>query len=83
MRHQHGRVYYFCSLRCAERFDARETSTDVEPTIELPRDPVCGMTVNPLEAINAVGPDDVTYYFCGEGCRHAFLDAPTPHVEHH
>lgn len=83
MRHQLGRDYYFCSLRCAERFDAQETSTDVGQMDETQRDPVCGMVVNPLDAVSAVGPDDVTYYFCGEGCRHAFLDAPTSHVEHH
>lgn len=83
MRHQHGRDYYFCSLRCAERFDARENVFDVDPTGQVHVDPVCGMEVDPLEAISARGPDGVTYYFCGEGCRHTFFTKPTSHVEHH
>jgi uncharacterized membrane protein YraQ (UPF0718 family)/YHS domain-containing protein len=83
MRHQHGRNYYFCSLRCAERFDAQEISDDVEEPTPIQKDPVCGMTVNSLDAISAVGPDDVTYYFCGVGCRNTFLDAPTSHATHH
>jgi YHS domain-containing protein len=41
------------------------------------------MTVDPDEALSAVGSDNVTYYFCGEGCRNAFLAAPTSHAEHH
>jgi uncharacterized protein len=83
MRHQHGRDYYFCSLRCAERFDAHETPAQPDHTTGTLTDPVCGMTVNPQEAISALGPDGVTYYFCGEGCRRTFLEAPSTHVEHH
>jgi hypothetical protein len=83
MRHHQGRDYYFCSLRCAERFDAREIPPESRATVPGPIDPICGMTVDPDEALSAVGSDNVTYYFCGEGCRNAFLAAPTSHAEHH
>ncbi len=45
-----------------------------------PRDPVCGMAVNPEVAIAAglvADHDGQTYYFCGRGCRLEFLDDPT------
>lgn len=43
------------------------------------KDPVCGMNVNP-EVARAAGlvaeHEDVSYYFCGRGCRLEFLDDP-------
>jgi xanthine dehydrogenase accessory factor len=40
------------------------------------RDPVCGMDVAAVDAsLHADGPDGVVY-FCGPGCRAAFLDNP-------
>jgi uncharacterized membrane protein YraQ (UPF0718 family)/YHS domain-containing protein len=39
------------------------------------RDPVCGMTVDRAKALSATV-DGKTYYFCGEGCRAAFLAEP-------
>jgi Cu+-exporting ATPase len=44
-----------------------------------PRDPVCGMSVEPAraEANGLVAEHDgVTYYFCGRGCLLDFRDDP-------
>jgi Cu+-exporting ATPase len=44
-----------------------------------PRDPVCGMTVDPAQA-EAAGlvteHAGATYYFCGRGCLLEFRDDP-------
>jgi xanthine dehydrogenase accessory factor len=37
-------------------------------------DPICGMTVACVPASPSVVVDGVTYWFCGVGCRQAFLD---------
>ena len=38
------------------------------------KDPICGMTVNPSNSVQAER-DGVTHYFCGEECREQFLGA--------
>lgn len=40
--------------------------------IEMVRDPVCGMMVNPETAIKQ-NVDGKTYYFCSESCRKEFV----------
>jgi uncharacterized membrane protein YraQ (UPF0718 family)/YHS domain-containing protein len=40
------------------------------------KDPMCGMTVDRTKALRAER-DGKTYYFCGEGCRQAFLTGST------
>ena len=71
-----GTTYYFCSLRCAERFDQGEEPTTMsmhgDPNGDAV-DPICEMRVNSAEALSAIGPDGETYYFCGPGCRRAYL----------
>jgi len=50
---------------------------------ELVRDPVCGMTVNPLHAGAScvIGQErKMTYYFCIEACRDRFLAEPGRYV---
>ena len=83
-RERHGETFYFCSLRCAERFDASATLPPTPTMREDPHgdalDPVCGMTVNSASAPSAVGSDGTTYYFCGEGCRSTFVTSPAPGV---
>jgi YHS domain-containing protein len=39
-------------------------------------DPVCGMAVAAVASSVRAEYDGVTYWFCGEGCRAAFVDAP-------
>jgi xanthine dehydrogenase accessory factor len=43
---------------------------------ELVRDPVCGMMVAPVDASPHVETPSGTVYFCGTGCRNAYLDNP-------
>ncbi len=65
VRERSGQTYYFCSLRCAERFDRGEESTMHEDLNGDAVDPICEMRVNSA--------DGATYYFCGEGCRRTYL----------
>ena len=39
-------------------------------------DPVCGMTVAVSEAALSLVDNELTVYFCGPGCRQAYLDSP-------
>jgi uncharacterized membrane protein YraQ (UPF0718 family)/YHS domain-containing protein len=80
-----GETFYFCSQRCAERFDRRE---DASPMLEDVGgdqiDPVCNMRVDSSSALRALGSDTVTYYFCSEGCRSTFLSgSSTPSGSQH
>jgi xanthine dehydrogenase accessory factor len=43
-------------------------------------DPVCGMTVAAVESTLHAEIDGVTYWFCAEGCRRAFLEDPASHA---
>jgi xanthine dehydrogenase accessory factor len=40
------------------------------------KDPVCGMTVAAVDASLPADHGGTTYWFCGPGCRAAFVDAP-------
>ncbi len=42
----------------------------------MERDPVCGMSVDPLRAAAQVEHDDKNYFFCGKGCAEKFRAAP-------
>ncbi len=76
IRVRDGVTHYFCSLRCAERFDHGEEPTPMAMN-EDPHgdavDPICEMRVNSATALSAEGPDGTTHYFCGPGCRRAYL----------
>jgi YHS domain-containing protein len=81
-RERDGETYYFCSDRCARRFDAGGAphSDERNPMTETMshdpngthRDPVCGMRVNPDTAAASAEFEGETYYFCSPGCRTAF-----------
>ena len=45
-------------------------------TGEMVRDPVCGMMVAPVDATPHVETPNDVVYFCGTGCRNAYLDNP-------
>jgi Cu+-exporting ATPase len=42
----------------------------------MERDPVCGMSVDPLRAAAQVEHADKNYFFCGKGCAEKFRAAP-------
>lgn len=64
-------IFYFCSLRCAEKFDARGADMVSDEHGDAV-DPVCGMRVNSKTALSALDTDGLTYYFCSPGCRTTF-----------
>jgi len=68
-----GVTCYFCSLRCAEKFDDGQGHAPASDASDDAVDPVCAMRVHTKEAPRALGPDGVTYYFCSPGCRTTFL----------
>ena len=50
----------------------------------LPRDPVCGMAVEPDRAREnglMAEHEGVTYYFCGRGCLLEFRDDPGQYLD--
>lgn len=44
------------------------------------KDPVCGMSVEPLKAAAASVHRGQTYYFCSTSCRDKFEQAPEKHL---
>lgn len=48
----------------------------VEGVVEVAVDPVCGMEVAVIPASLSARHGDTSVYFCGTGCRQAFLDDP-------
>ena len=47
------------------------------------KDPVCGMEVSRLTAIDECVYQDKTYYFCAGTCREAFEANPEKYIRHH
>jgi xanthine dehydrogenase accessory factor len=47
---------------------------------EVRRDPVCGMVVAPVDASTHVETPSGMIYFCGTGCRNAYLDNPSAYA---
>ena len=47
------------------------------------KDPVCGMEVSRLTAIEELGYKGKTYYFCAKVCREAFETEPEKYIRHH
>ncbi len=48
---------------------------------EMVTDPVCGMRIDPDDAVGSAEHDDTTYYFCSEACRDAFVADPHAFVD--
>lgn len=44
------------------------------------RDPVCGMWIDPADAVGKAEHDGDTYYFCHDGCREWFQADPSRYV---
>ena len=47
------------------------------------KDPVCGMELSRLSAIEEMDYEGKTYYFCSAGCREAFEAEPEKYLRHH
>ena len=48
---------------------------------EMVQDPVCGMMVAPVDASHHVETPSGVVYFCGTGCRNAYLDNPSAYAQ--
>ena len=44
------------------------------------KDPVCGMTISPADAVETVEYEGTTYYFCSRDCAESFREAPEDYV---
>lgn len=77
-----GRIYYFCSIGCQTIFDTNPAGNAQRPspTATLTRDPVCGMMVEPEQALHGLEYGGRTYYFCSTGCRNVFTANPAEYV---
>ncbi|AXS83608.1 MULTISPECIES: YHS domain-containing protein [Marinobacter] len=47
------------------------------------KDPVCGMEVSPIAAVDQLIHEGKTYYFCSEACSEAFEAEPARYLRHH
>jgi xanthine dehydrogenase accessory factor len=61
--------------------DHDEPPRPVPELTELVRDPVCGMMVAPVDASPHVETPTGVVYFCGTGCRNAYLDNPLAYAQ--
>lgn len=44
------------------------------------RDPVCGMDIDPQNAVASMDYDGKTYYFCSDGCYQSFQADPAKYA---
>lgn len=44
------------------------------------RDPVCGMDIDPQNAVASMDYDGQTYYFCSDGCHAGFQADPAKYA---
>ena len=87
-----GQTYYFCNLKCREKFVAdpekylnsavAESCSDSTPALSSPlakmlvTDPVCKMTFPPAQAADKMEYQGKTYYFCNPNCKVKFAADP-------
>jgi xanthine dehydrogenase accessory factor len=58
-----------------------DTAEPAHNLAETVRDPVCGMMVAPMDASPHVETPTGMVYFCGTGCRNAYLDNPLAYAQ--
>lgn len=72
-----GETYYFCCAGCKQTFDkSPEKYLATNQASTAPRDPVCGMSVDPGSAKYVSEHQGETYYFCCAGCKKQFDKNP-------
>ena len=47
---------------------------------QLVKDPVCGMKINPADAVATIEHDGTTYSFCSQDCADSFRESPEDYV---
>ena len=79
-----GTKYYFCSTGCQEAF-AKDPEKYIQPqkskAADMAIDPVCGMKVSKANAKETYEYKGTTYYFCGPGCKKAFMADPEKYLK--
>lgn len=90
VRREHEHTdYFFCSDKCAHKFDGepakyasgQAASGMDEPVAGSVTDPVCGMTVNSATAAAHADYAGRDYAFCSTGCHDRFVAEPLAHLE--
>jgi len=72
-----GETYYFCCAGCKQSFEKEpEKYLAKSEASTLPRDPVCGMSVDPESTKYVSEHRGETYYFCCAGCKKMFDKKP-------
>ncbi len=73
-----GKTYYFCSLRCKEKFEADPKAYILQEETAL--DPICGMTVYKEKAAGTSEYKGKTFYFCSLHCKTKFDKDPEAYL---
>src|SRR5947207_8329836 len=68
------------SARRSARRSSMPTPSSTPASSEVV-DPVCGMTINPADAVGHVDYKGQTYYFCAESCLERFKADPEAYVK--
>jgi P-type Cu+ transporter len=88
-----GDLYFFCSPACMQKFMASPAkylapageSGTAAPAPPLPKkldkDPVCGRSVGPSNAVSTAEYDGKLYHFCSRGCAERFRRDPKKYLE--
>jgi xanthine dehydrogenase accessory factor len=63
------------------RSQSDDTLGPASELTEMVRDPVCGMMVAAVDASHHVETPTGLVYFCGTGCRNAYLDNPSAYAQ--
>src|ERR1700733_14778601 len=86
-----GQSFYFCCAGCKTKFDAEPTRY-IQPApaaLVLPahvavspvKDPVCGMTVDPVATPHHAEHKGDDYHFCAARCRDKFVGDPAKYLQ--
>ena len=51
-----------------------------EDAMAMVTDPVCGMRIDPEDAVTTAEYDGKTYYFCSQACHDAFVADPVSYA---
>ena len=88
-----GDLYFFCSPDCMQKFMASpakylppspESGAPAPPPPlpkKLDKDPVCGRSVGPSNAVSTAEYDGKLYHFCSRGCAERFRRDPKKYLE--
>jgi len=87
-----GDLYFFCSPNCMQKFmasPAKYLAPAGEPGAAAPapplpkkvdKDPVCGRSVGPSNAVSTAEYDGKLYHFCSRGCVERFRRGPKKYL---